>query len=480
MLQNKDIAKIQEIKTFFDDSWSQPEFLAKQLELFNFSKTSIIFSRIKGSGISAWEILKILFVMPFTNTSTVYGMYHSKMSIDKQGEKDAYYRLLENQKINWRTILLLFVKRYLKLENKFTNSSETPKCLIFDDTVLEKTGKKIEGVSKVHSHVTQNFVLGFKLLLAGYWNGSVFIPVDFSFHRENKDNKIKKYGLSKKEYKKQKSTKRAEGSFCLKRFKELNSKKITVIIEMFRRINQRQIPVDYLLFDSWFTTISLIEKLLKINNNIHIIGMYKYNSKVKIEDKESSIKLLRKSKKGLKRSRKTGFYYMVFIGTIDGLKVKVFLSRRGKNGAWHTIISTDTALTFNEMIHIYNVRWAIEVFFKEVKQLLGLGKCQSTNFDVQIAQTTITMIQYLLMSLKYRAEAYETINGLFKDLKQDFIEHKLNERIFAVIIELLMFLECLGLSMDYEVTISKLVSYSDSFHFLNLYQNQGISLNKAA
>jgi len=30
-------------------------------------------------------------------------------------------------------------------------------------------------------------------------------------------------------------------------------------------------------------------------------------------------------------------------------------------------------------------------------------------------------------------EAFEMINGLFKDLKQDYIEHKLNERIFLVI-----------------------------------------------
>jgi len=52
------------------------------------------------------------------------------------------------------------------------------------------------------------------------------------------------------------------------------------------------------------------------------------------------------------------------------------------------------------MIEIYNIRWSIEVFFKKVKQLLGLGKNRSTNFEVQIAQTTITMIQYLLISLK--------------------------------------------------------------------------------
>lgn len=157
---------------------------------------------------------------------------------------------------------------------------------------------------------------------------------------------------------------------------------------------------------------------------------------------------------------------MSFIGEIDGLRVKVFLSRKGKNGAWHTIISTNTSLSFNKMIEIYNIRWSIEVFFKEAKQLLNLGKSQSTNFDVQVAQTTITMIQYLLISLKYRVEAYETINGLFKDLKQDYIEHKLDERLLSAIIDILIVLDFLGVSFDYEITISKLISYSEKFNFL--------------
>ena len=60
------------------------------------------------------------------------------------------------------------------------------------------------------------------------------------------------------------------------------------------------------------------------------------------------------------------------------------------------------------------------------------------------------MIQYLLISLKYRVEAYETINGLFKDIKQDYIEHKLDERLMSAIIDLLIVLDFLGVVFDYE------------------------------
>lgn len=65
MLQNKDIAKIQEIKTLYTDSWIQPEFFSKQLDLFNFTKASKIFKAIKKSGVATWDIIQLLLILPF-------------------------------------------------------------------------------------------------------------------------------------------------------------------------------------------------------------------------------------------------------------------------------------------------------------------------------------------------------------------------------------------------------------------------------
>ena len=92
--------------------------------------------------------------------------------------------MLGNEYINWRTILYLFAKRYLSLLSRITDHSEKIRALIFDDTVTAKSGKKIEGVSKIHDHVTGRFVFGYKVLVCGYWDGNSFIPVDFSLHRE--------------------------------------------------------------------------------------------------------------------------------------------------------------------------------------------------------------------------------------------------------------------------------------------------------
>ena len=209
-----------------------------------------------------------------------------------------------------------------------------------------------------------------------------------------------------------------------------------------------------------------LRKLRDISSLTHIIGMYKYNSKIEVKSKIKTLSQLKKQKIKPKRCRKFNYYYHHYITEIDGLKVAVFISKRGKNGKWHTLISTDTTLKFVKAIEIYSIRWSIEVFFKEAKQLFGLGKCQSTNFDIQIAQISIIMVQYLLTSIRYRMEAYETIGGLFKDLKQDYIENKLNIRILAVVSLVIDVLEKMIESIDIELITRKIIVNIENFGFL--------------
>jgi len=51
-----------------------------------------------------------------------------------------------------------------------------------DDTVLGKTGEKMELVSCHHDHATYRSKLGYQMLQVGYHNGARFYPVDFGFH----------------------------------------------------------------------------------------------------------------------------------------------------------------------------------------------------------------------------------------------------------------------------------------------------------
>ncbi|PLB86087.1 hypothetical protein C0T31_07220 [Dysgonamonadaceae bacterium] len=89
-----------------------------------------------------------------------------------------------------------------------------------------------------------------------------------------------------------------------------------------------------------------------------------------------------------------GFYHAEVIVDFKGIPVKLFFLKASKKGKWNSILTTNTHLTFEEAYKIYSIRRSVEVFFKESKQYLGLGKCQSQDFGAQIAATTLCMLQY--------------------------------------------------------------------------------------
>src|SRR5680860_1653792 len=93
--------------------------------------------------------MKLILVLPFMDMGSLGSVFNGGATVETKAQKDTYYRALTNQKMNWRNLLLLFVKRYLSLEQKFTTPKDIHKCLIFDDTDIGKRGKKIEGASKV-------------------------------------------------------------------------------------------------------------------------------------------------------------------------------------------------------------------------------------------------------------------------------------------------------------------------------------------
>ncbi len=100
----------------------------------------------------------------------------------------------------------------------------------------------------------------------------------------------------------------------------------------------------------------------------------------------------------------------------------------------------------------------MKFFFKEAKQLLGLSKCQSKDFDAQIADATITMIQYILLTLKYRYEKYESKGKLYQEIEAKVYELRLNERLWGLFIELLKLINEIFKGVDEEELIETILN----------------------
>ena len=131
------------------------------------------------------------------------------------------------------------------------------------------------------------------------------------------------------------------------------------------------------------------------------------------------------------------------------------------------------------MIEIYQIRWSIEVFFKEAKQLLSLGKCQSNDFDAQIADTSITMIQHILLTLKYRFEHYESKGVLFEQVKESVVESRLNERLWGLFIELLRLIEVLFDGLDEMQILERVLNDDRAYQMINRLLENKLDMRNA-
>jgi len=183
----------------------------------------------------------------------------------------------------------------------------------------------------------------------------------------------------------------------------------------------------------WFTCLALVKFIQTRRFGCHLLGMAKMGktrylfSGKKLTAKEI-VDYQRKTKK-LKRSKQLMCYFTDSVVDFNGIQVKLFFCKTSRKGKWNVLLTNDLALNFEQAYKIYSIRWSVEVFFKESKQYLGLGKCQSQDFDAQIAHTTICMIQYSLLSVAKRFTHYESLCELFRNTKAETIQLTVAEQL---------------------------------------------------
>lgn len=131
----------------------------------------------------------------------------------------------------------------------------------------------------------------------------------------------------------------------------------------------------------------------------------------------------------------------------QGVMVKIFLIKFGTNAKSRMLVTTDLNISFSKIMDVYKIRWTIEVFFKESKQYLLLGKSQSKDFYAQIADITLALIHCLLLSYYERTRYRITIGCLFRELAQASIQENLLDDISEYFLELLrIFAEFAGIN----------------------------------
>ena len=438
MLHIKDTIKYEQIKSI---SLKDKLSLKSLFNLFNIASLCKKNGMLKHKGYAVSELLELLFLFPFMSIVSVHSFYVSRFNEFLKAQKDTLFRLKNNEYFNWRNLNYLFAKRYKKLsERNADQQSDTAKCLILDDTVIPKVGMQIESIGKVFDHVIQRSVLGFKLLLLTFWDGNSLIPLDFSCHCERGKNKKYPFGLLKRHLKKRFTKQRDKSSAGYKRSKELYIDKISNAIALLKRAVKHGFIPEYVLTDSWFSVEKVIKSVRQLKKGIiHFLGMVKMDKRhYNYRGQQLNAKELQKLLKPMmKRAKHLRLYYIEAIVSYSDIgEVKLFLTRFSKRSKWRLILTTDLDLSFHQAIKIYNTRWTIEVLFKECKQLLNLGKCQSNDFDAQIADATISLITYMMLSFHKKIHCYTTLGSLFAQYKEQFVEATVFDKLWNLFVSI--------------------------------------------
>jgi len=538
MQHTKITENLGEFQSFIDSDNKTGLCLEDTLQFFEIRRIFGQFESVKQSGIRVTQILTTLLVMLFYRSRNIYSYFtrqYGKLA-NIVGSKNPYYDLLGNEYISWRTILYLFASRYLSLSRRIGKCVGKIRALIFDDSALEKSGVKIEGVSKVHDHVTGRFILGYKILVCGYWDGDNFIPIDFSLHRErggeldkarDKRNrkrrkakqaealylehkaehlgkrvrlkelregldsvstkaalleyekqekrvarskmklsrlrgKMKKaqaileekesivkqkekqaplYGLSPSQRRKQYKKNRDKNSPGYLRKSEIDMSKTQSVIKMISRAVRRDFDFEYVLFDSWFFSKDILACIESFRTrSIKLIAMIKMGKNLYLDclsGKEMDAPTLRKRyKKNTKRNRKYNARYIMVPVRYDNRRVNLFFVKLGSGSKWKAFITNDLDLGFNKLMETYHIRWSVEVFFKEAKQYLQLGKCQCNSLDSQIGATTLSMMQYIMLILYKQMHYGKSTGSLFDLLSSQAEEENITRYLLEIFWEI--------------------------------------------
>lgn len=378
----------------------------------------------KEKGFSTVTLLFALIVLPVIKQSLSAlwsGKFFENLLL---AHKDTYYRFLNHPCFNWRKLALLLACR------EIARTDHTPfneKTIIADDSLLGKTGEKMELVSYHHDHTTNRSKLGYQMLQVGYHNGTRFYPLDLGFHtsRNRPNDQLREMD------------KRSNG---WKRRMETFEKKTDLLVRMIQRCWQNGISARFVLFDSWFASDKLISQILSIGYGV-ICRLKRNKTRYTYAGNRMTLSQL---------WHNVARHELRWVGSwqIRAALLDVELPHTGRvslvfvrwsKKKWHAFLCTEADMEISEILDYYSRRWAIECYFRDTKQLLGLGKGQSETFDAVVAWASIVMIRYLiLLYILTKRQLTGPIGPLFQELAREHLQLALIQSLWTRIRQILM------------------------------------------
>ncbi len=247
--------------------------------------------------------------------------------------------------------------------------------LIIDDTIAQKSGKKIPGCSWYKDHA-QNManVFGHQWVLTALLYKDFLLPLWAKLYHS-------------------KGTKGC-GRFQTK-------------ITMAQRIIQGlRLPLPcklYVLSDSWYWAKTLANVCRECG--YHMISQLKSTSVLWMDGKKTKVATLSNLSSAYREvslflyGKNKTLKIARFVGTIQGLGKVAVVVVKEKRKKTSYLVSTNLHLSALDIIKYYAKRWKIEQMIKDLKQRLGFGDYQVRNLQAIQRHVALSLLSYTLLIL---------------------------------------------------------------------------------
>jgi SRSO17 transposase len=251
-----------------------------------------------------------------------------------------------------------------------------PVFLAIDDTLVEKTGKKMDGVDYHRDHTTNRTVLGH------VWVTAHLVVLGQS------------YPVSWRLYRRQVTCEELGIPFF---------SKPKLAAEMLRTFEPLPGTQTYVLTDSWYPSKDLLQ--LCEDLGFHLISAVKSDRKFKAAGHNEQVQFWAKSlpKRAFDFVTVNTTCYKVWssIGSLSsGHTVKLVINRIVGNKRRRYVVSTDLSLMPQTIISYYLARWEVENFYRTAKQSLGWSDYQMRDLFAIERHVHLMMVAHAYLELR--------------------------------------------------------------------------------
>jgi SRSO17 transposase len=246
--------------------------------------------------------------------------------------------------------------------------------LIIDDTIAQKSGKKIPGCAWHRDHTQKAFVFGHQWVLSALLYKDFLLPLWAKLYPP-------------------------KGTKGCGRFQT----KITIAQKIIQGLRFPLPCKLYVLADSWYWAKTLANICRKYG--YHMISQLKSTSVLWMNGKKTKVTTLstlssayREVSLFLYGKNKT-LKIARFVGVIQGLGKVAVVVVKEKRKKTSYLVSTNLHLSALDIIKYYAKRWKIEQMIKDLKQRLGLGDYQVRNLQAIQRHVALSLLSYTLLIL---------------------------------------------------------------------------------